>query len=74
MTLKLIERIQCQREDGSPAEVQIYQDFGPAGTMGNPQAQVAGMKECRLSDGTPVNYVDAQTFKVFDTGQLLKRT
>jgi len=35
---------------------------------------IAGMKTIQLVDGTPLNYVDDQTFKNAVTGELLSRT
>jgi hypothetical protein len=36
-------------------------------------AKIPGLKTIRLRDGTPLNYVDDQTFKNALTGELLTR-
>jgi len=37
-------------------------------------SSIPGLKSARLEDGTPLNYVDENTFKNPVTGELLRRT
>lgn len=58
--------------DGAPHRAYVEQERIPTSTMGGPSS-IPGMKSCRLEDGTPLNYVDENTFKNPITGEVLSR-
>ena len=59
-------------EDGRSYVVHEYQEFIDAGTKDG-GAWVPGMKYLELSDGSKVNYIDEDTFKIVGTGTILRR-
>lgn len=59
-------------EDGTRHRAYVHQDRISTSTLDGPSS-IPGMKTCRLEDGTPLNYVDGNTFKNPITGELLSR-
>jgi hypothetical protein len=70
---KLIDRIQCTDDDGTPYIVEKWQDQIPAGHMDDPNATIPGMNRLKLSSGGKVNFRDENTFEVVQTGVVLRR-
>ena len=66
-----IERFTVTGDDGTAYEVVGYQEFIRDGA-GN---WIPGMKHLEIAGtGAAVNFVDDNTFKIFDTGEVLRRT
>jgi hypothetical protein len=70
-----IERFDVELSDGSRDTVVIFQDFIDATAMGDQGRQwVPGLKRAELiSDGSPLNYVDPQTFKHVFTDEIIRK-
>ena len=58
---------------GNQHRVYVNQEWIDASSMDG-EAKIPGLKTIRLRDGTPLNFVDDQTFKNVVTGELLTRT
>lgn len=61
-------RFRCEGDDGSPLTVLEYRLTGETGRRRYP-----GARRLVLSTGEPVRYIDAVTFEVIDTGELVHR-
>jgi len=68
-----METLTLYGEDGTQHPAFVHQERIDASSMDG-VASIPGMKTIRLQDGTPLNYVDDQTFKNVVTGELLSRT
>ncbi len=68
-----METLSLYGEDGTQHRAFVHQERIPTSHMQG-VGSMAGMKTIRLQDGTPLNYVDDQTFKNVATGKLLSRT
>jgi hypothetical protein len=68
-----METLTLYGEDGTQHRAFIHQERIPTTHMQG-VGSMAGMKAIRLQDGTPLNYVDNETFKNAVTGELLTRT
>lgn len=71
---RVIEEFFAEDDDGNDYEVEITQEFMERRHIASPFPEwVGGLKEARLDDGTPLNYIDADTYKVVTTGKIIKR-
>ena len=68
-----METLTLYGEDGTQHRAFVHQERIDASSMDG-VASIPGMKTIRLQDGTPLNYVDDQTFKNVVTEELLSRT
>ena len=68
-----METLVLYGEDGTPHRAFVHQEHIDASSMDG-VGSIPGMKTIRLQDGTPLNYVDDNTFKNPVTGELLSRT
>jgi hypothetical protein len=60
-------------EDGTHYRALVHQGRIDTSSMDG-VSSIPGLKTIRLQDGTPLNYVDDETFKNVVTGELLSRT
>ncbi|MBI0477400.1 hypothetical protein D9601_18825 [Sphingomonas sp. MA1305] len=65
-------RYRCVGDDGSPLIVVEYRHVGQLDTDAGPR-RYPGARRLALSTGEPVRYIDACTFEVIDSGELLRR-
>lgn len=70
---ELIERIICMDTAGNTYEVEIWQEQIRVGYEQASYQTIPGPQSMILSTGGKVNYVDAETFQVAQTGRLIKR-
>lgn len=69
-----IDRFDAKTDDGRVFSVVVYQEFIDATSIGDKARKwIPGMKRITLSDGSPVNYIDANTFKVFGTDEIIRK-
>jgi hypothetical protein len=68
-----METLTLYAEDGTQYRAFVHQERIDASSMDG-VASIPGMQTIRLRDGTPLNYVDNETFKNAVTGELLTRT
>lgn len=71
--MEFIRTIRCEDDQGNQYQVEEWQEFIDAGHMRDPNARIPGMKELRLSDGSPVNFIDSDTFKIVRTDAIIRR-
>jgi putative component of toxin-antitoxin plasmid stabilization module len=65
-------RFTASGDDGRQYTVYIYTDVIDAGTFGDPNAVVEGLKELRTSDGMAVNHRQKGEYQVVQTGVVLR--
>jgi|GEM_PF-3602190 len=68
-----METLTLYAEDGTQYRALVHQERINTSSMDG-VSSIPGMKSIRLQDGTPLNYVDNETFKNAVTGELLSRT
>src|ERR1035441_3133891 len=66
-----VTNIRLYRQDGSSCQAYISQDRIDVSSMDGHDS-ISGLKTIRLGDGTPLNYIDENTFKNVITGELLR--
>ena len=64
-----IERFRAISDTGTEYTVLVYQDFIGAPSHDNPHAELPGMK----SLFTSTNYIDAETLKVVETDEVIRK-
>lgn len=60
----IIERFHARAANGETFEIVVDQEMVPAGTSGDPNATVPGLKSLRTSDGRMVNRISDTEFSV----------
>ena len=68
-----METILLYGEDGTQHRAFVHQERIDTSSM-NSVGSISGLKTIRLQGGTPLNYIDEQTFQNVATGELLSRT
>ncbi|MFK3888816.1 hypothetical protein [Sphingomonas sp. NPDC079357] len=63
-------RYRCEGDDGSSLTVMEYRHVGQGNTD---RRRYPGARRLILSTGEPVRYIDAVTFEVIGTGELVRR-
>ena len=66
-----VESYLVQRPNGKTDIVDVYQSIIAAGHIGDPDAELTGMKEAKLRESHSVNFVDDTTFKDIFPEELL---
>ena len=69
---KLVAKHMARSEDGSDYTVYEYQQFIDASSYDG-EKWIPGMKYLELDDGSRVNHIDDDTFKIVQSGIILKR-
>ena len=70
---QLIARHKMASDDGRVFVVEEYQEYIDAGSKDDPHATIPGMKYLLLEDGSRVNHIDDDTFKIVQSGTVLRR-
>ncbi|NQT05426.1 MAG: hypothetical protein HQ577_05390 [Dehalococcoidia bacterium] len=68
-----IDRFIAKTDTGKEYTILVYQEFIPAGSFDNPQAEIEGLKSLSTSTGLHVNYIDSKTFKVVETNEIIRK-
>ena len=69
-----IDRFRAKSDEGHTYVVVIYQEFHRVEEVGSPTASwVPGMKRLALSDGSPLNRIDDNTFKIVFTNKIIRK-
>lgn len=69
---KLIATHHMRADDGTLYEVYEIQEYVDASSFDG-EAWVKGLKRLELDDGTHVNHIDDNTFKIVVTGEVIRR-
>lgn len=69
---QLIARHQCRADSGRSVTVLEFQDRIDTSSFDGPSS-IDGMRRFALQDGSTVNYVDAQTFKIVQGDELVRK-
>lgn len=60
--------------NGNLVDVDEYQELIAAGSFGNPNATIPGLKRLEISsNGLAVNFLDEGNFQIVQTGEILYR-
>ena len=51
--------------------IHIFTEIIDAGHMGDPEAEIEGLKKLQTDDGVLVNYLEKGKYKIAQTGQVL---
>jgi hypothetical protein len=73
---RTVGRFQVQYDDGEVYTVITFQEFMEMDVVrpaGEPAQWAGGRKRLALSDGSPVNQIDAETFQVLDTNRIARK-
>lgn len=68
-----IDRFKAASDDGTVFTVVIYQDMVESRQLGGDVQYIKGLKRCALTDGRHVNMIDATTFKIVSTDQIIRK-
>jgi hypothetical protein len=68
-----VSRFVLYGKDGTRYQAHSAQSRHDVSTLST-RGSIAGLTTVRLADGTPLNYVDADTFQNVITNELLSRT
>ena len=66
-------RIRALKDDGGIITVFEFQQQVSSRPLDGPARTLPGMKVLTLPDGSPVNFVDEHTFKIVQTGEIVRR-
>ena len=69
---EVLARHRCLGDDGTPLTVVERRHLRSVEGAAGPRRQI-GARRLELEDGTAVRYIDAETFEVVATGELLRR-
>jgi len=58
-------------EEGHEHTIHIYVDVVDAATMGDPNAEIEGLKSLKTEDGGNVNRLEKGKYQIVQTGQIL---
>lgn len=71
--LKEIDRFKAKSASGKEYLIIVTQKFIDASTADDPNAIIPGLKSAKTADGRFLNFIDENTFKLVDTGEILTR-
>jgi hypothetical protein len=60
-------------DEGNEYLIAEYQGIINMGSMKNPNAEAKGLKWLKTSNGFAVNYIDADTFKIVETDEIVRK-
>ena len=63
----------AKAEDGTTVTIDEFTDFIDAGGMGDPNAEVEGLKTLRTPDGMHVNVLGDGEYEIVETGVKVRR-
>ena len=70
---RVIDRFKARDDDGNAYVVVECQDFNEYRTLSEPTQWVPGLKSLMLDDGSSVNFIDDNTFKIVKTDTIIRR-
>jgi hypothetical protein len=71
-TRREVDRFDAESEDGEVYTVVVYQEFVEfRSVMGNDWKP--GLQELRLLDGSHVNQIGSETFRILDTDEIIRK-
>ena len=68
-----IDRFEARADDGTIYVVVAIQEYADASSMARPNQWIEGFKRLELLDGAPVNYINAETFKIVASGEIIRK-
>jgi hypothetical protein len=71
--VKEVDRLRAMSHDGEVFTVVEYQRIFEFVQVNGASTRAKGLRVFRLDNGACVNYVDSETFKIVDTGQIIQK-
>ena len=68
-----IDRFNAASDAGVTYTLIVYQDMIDASSQDSPDAELPGRKHLTTSGGLTVNYIDAKTFKIVQTDEVIRK-
>jgi hypothetical protein len=68
-----VKRFLAKSDDGKYYTIIEYQSYTSTATLENPHGEIAGFKRLVTSTGLQVNFIDAETFKIVETNETLRK-
>ncbi len=72
--IKEIENFIAKSDSGKQYRIFHYQEYIDASSADDPNATMPGRKFLTTSDGGHVNYIDANTFKIVATDEIVTKS
>lgn len=69
-----INRFDVVSDKGKKYTIIESQTYLAAGSQGNPQLEIPGLKEFNTTTGLAVNYIDPKTFMIVETGETVRKS
>ncbi len=67
------ERFLAQDDAGRVYTVVIYQETREYRTLSGPSQTIEGALRATLSDGRSLDWIDAETFEIIDTDEIIRK-
>jgi hypothetical protein len=67
------DRFRARTDNGKEYVIVVNQEFVSIGTHENPHDEVPGRKSLTTTTGLSVNYIAPDTFRVVQTGEVLRK-
>lgn len=68
-----IDRFTVKSDEGKEYTIIQYQEYIPSRESNDPAAEVAGLKRLATSEELHVHFIDPKTFKIFETGEIVRK-
>lgn len=68
-----IDEFEARDDNGNTYTVTEYQEFIESRTINRPVEWIPGLKSLELDDGSKVNFIDDNTFKIVATDTIIHR-
>ena len=68
-----VSRFKVKSDGGIEYLIVEYQEILSMKFLSEPSSETKGMKILRTNTGLPVEYIDAKTFKIFGTGEIVRK-
>lgn len=68
-----IDRFQVRSEEGKEYTIIKYQEYIMDRKSSDPTAEIEGFKRLATEEGLHIHTIDSDTFKIFETGEIVKR-
>ncbi|MDE4098973.1 MULTISPECIES: hypothetical protein [Rhodobacterales] len=68
-----VRSIECIDDNGNTFWIEEYQDIREHRPLSGKASKIKGMKSLALRDGSPVNFIDENTFEVLKYDRIVRK-
>ncbi|MGD0355008.1 MAG: hypothetical protein ABSB31_06165 [Dehalococcoidia bacterium] len=68
-----LDRFTAKTDEGKEYIIVEYQEYIPSRGYDDPSTETLGLKRWTTSEELHVHYIDPQTFKIFETGEIVRK-